>query len=336
MKIIVDAMGGDNAPIEIIKGCIEAIKEKEGFDLLLVGDSKIINNYLKENKFISSRIIIKHTTEIISNEDSPTKAIRGKKDSSMVVGYNLLKAKEGEVFVSAGNTGALLTGALMILGRIKGVDRPALAPVIPTEKGGTLLVDAGANTVCKPINFIQFGIMGSIYMKDVFEIENPRVGLINVGSEEKKGNELIKNAYSGLSSSNINFIGNVEGQQLLAGAVNVAVCDGFVGNILLKFLEGAGPFFFNGMKVVFTKNLLSKLAALIVKKSLKNFKKRLDPSEFGGAPFLGVNGKVLKSHGSANAKAIKNAILKAVIFAKSSIIEQLEVEFKNTEVEEIE
>jgi len=336
LRIIVDAMGGDNAPQEIVNGCILAIKEREDIEILLVGDSNKIKTILKERNFDSQRLIIKHAGEVISNEDSPTKAIKGKKDSSMVVGFNALKSGEGQVFVSAGNTGALLTGALLILGRIKGVDRPALAPLIPTQKGGMLIIDGGANTICKPVNFLQFGIMGSIYMRDVFEVDNPKVGLINVGSEKTKGNDLLKNAHKVLSNSNINFVGNTEGQQLLEGSINVAVCDGFVGNVILKFLEGASPFFFKEMKLVFTRNIFSKIAAIVLKKGLKNFKNKLDPSEYGAAPFLGVNGKVLKSHGRADSKAIKNAVLKAYNFAKSSINEQLEEKFKNMEVEEIE
>lgn len=336
MRILVDAMGGDNAPDEIVRGCIDAVNESGGYDVLLIGDNKKINRIIKEKKFNNSRLKIVHAQEIITNEDLPTKAIRNKKDSSMVVGFNLLKEKKGDVFLSAGNSGALLAGALFILGRLEGVDRPALAPVLPTKNGGALLIDAGANTICKPINYMQFGIMGSIYMKETFNIENPKVGLLNVGSEEKKGNEVIKQAYLLLSSSNINFIGNIEGRQLPAGEVNVAVCDGFVGNVLLKFLEGTGSFIFSALNEVYSKNIISKLAALAVKKELRKFKKRLDYEEYGGAPLLGVNGKVIKGHGSSNAKTIKNAVIKAYNYAKSSVLEQIKQEFKNMEVEYIE
>jgi len=329
-------MGGDNAPREIVLGCMDAINEIDGFDVLLIGDSNIIESIKNEKKFVNPRLKIQNTTEIILNEDMPTKAVRSKKDSSMVVGFNLLKQGKGDVFLSAGNTGALLAGGLFILGRIDGVDRPALAPVIPTSAGGTLLIDGGANTVCKPINLLQFGIMGSIYMKDVFGIEKPKVGIINVGSEEKKGNELIKQSYSMLASSNINFVGNLEGNQIVEGKVHVAVCDGFTGNVVLKAIEGVGKILVNDLKSIFIKNFFTKLSYLIIKKQFKNFSKKMDSSEYGGVPLLGVNGRVMKAHGSSKAKSIKNAIKKAYIYAQSSLIEQLKDEFKNVEVEDIE
>jgi len=211
MRILVDAMGGDNAPEEAVKGCIDAINEMEGFDIILIGDENRINDILKDANFSSDRLHIKNAQEVITMEDTPTKAIRTKKDSSMVVGLNMLKEKFGDVFLSAGNTGAIMAGALFILGRITGVDRPAIATIIPTKKNGVLLIDSGANALCKPVNYIQFAIMGTIYMRDVLGISNPKVGLINVGSEDKKGNDTIKQAYDLLSRSNINFIGNIEG-----------------------------------------------------------------------------------------------------------------------------
>lgn len=337
MLILVDAMGGDNAPEAIVNGCIDAIIEENGFSILLIGDSERIKKIIDDRKFSSPRLEIKHTTEVITGEDSPTKAIRSKKDSSMVVGFNLLKENKGDVFVSAGNSGALMAGALFIIGRIKGVDRPSLPAIIPTKTGKALLIDAGLNTVCKPINFLQFGIMGSIYMRELFGIKKPKVGLINVGSEETKGNDNIKQAFSLLSSSNINFIGNAEGKDIPIGNVDVAVCDGFVGNVVLKFLEGCGSFFVSALKGIFKKNTLSKLSALIVKKQLKEFMVQLDPDENGGAPILGVNGLVIKSHGSSNAKTIKNVIIKrAYSLAKTNILEQIREEFKNMEVEEVE
>lgn len=332
MLIVVDAMGGDNAPNEIVKGCIDAVNEQEGFNVLLLGDSEKIERILSENKFDSKRVSIKNTTEVITNDDIPTKAIKTKKDSSMVVGFNTLKQNCGDVFISCGNTGALLTGATLILGRIPGIDRPALAPVIPTKKGGALLIDAGFNTVCRPINYLQFGVMGSIYMKEMFNIEKPRVGLINVGSEEIKGNETIRQAYALLSNSNINFVGNVEGRDLPNGDVDVAVCDGFVGNVLLKFLEGVGAFIHEGLKEVYYKNFISKFSALLVRNELKKFKKKLDYEEYGGAPVLGINGTVIKCHGNSNAKSFKKSILKAYSFAKSTIMEQIKHEICHMEV----
>lgn len=335
MNIIVDAMGGDNAPNDIVKGCIRAIDEVEGFNVLLIGNTKKIDSILKENNYNTSRIDIIHANEVITNEDIPTKAIKQKKDSSMVLGMNLLNDDKGDVFISAGNTGALMTGATLILGRIEGIDRPALAPVIPTKKGGALLIDAGFNTVCKPVNYLQFGIIGSIYMSEIFNIKNPTVGLINVGTEEKKGNETIKQAYNLLSDSNLNFIGNIEGREILEGEVNVAVCDGFVGNVLLKFLEGVGSFIYDGLRDVYSKNIFSKVAYLMVKGELKKFKKRLDYEEYGGVPVLGINKTVFKCHGSSNIKSIKNTVIQAYNFAKSSIMDQIKKEICCMEVKNV-
>jgi glycerol-3-phosphate acyltransferase PlsX len=251
----------------------------------------------------------------------------------MVVAYNMLKNKSGDAMISAGNTGAMMAGALFILGRIDGVDRPALAPILPTQKGGAMLIDAGLNTVCKPINYLQFAKIGSIYMKEAFNIENPRVGLLNVGTEQRKGNETIKQAHAMLISSNINFIGNIEGSDLPKGKVDVAVCDGFVGNVLLKFLEGVGPFIFTNLNEVYSKNIISKLSYLTVKDKLRKFKKKLDPVEYGGTPILGVDGLVFKGHGNSKSKAMKNAIVKAYKFAKTTVMDQIREEFKNLEVE---
>lgn len=337
MLILVDAMGGDNAPEAIVNGCMDAISEQDGFDILLIGDSEKIKKIINESGFKNKRLSVRHTQEVITGEDSPTRAIRSKKDSSMVVGFNLLKEKQGDVFVSAGNTGALMTGALLLLGRIKGIDRPALPAVLPTKKGKVLLIDAGMNAVCKPVNYMQFGVMGSIYMKELFNIEKPKVGLLNVGSEETKGNDLIKQAYTLLSQSDINFTGNIEGKDVMLGNTDVAVCDGFIGNIALKLLEGTALFFFGELRAIFTKNILTKLSYLGIKKPLKEFAKAMDDSENGGAPILGVNGLVIKSHGSSNAKTIKNVIIKrAFTLAKTSVLEQIRGKFKNMEVEEVE
>lgn len=336
MLVLVDAMGGDKAPDEIVKGCIDAINESEGYDVLLIGDVNKINRVLENKKFDARRIQLHHTDEVILNDDPPTKAIKSKKNSSMVVGLNMLKEKYGDVFLSAGNTGALLAGAMLTLGRVKGVQRPALAPIIPSGSGGTMLIDAGLNTNCKPENLLQFGIIGSLYMRDVFGIENPRVGLINIGQENRKGNEIIKQAYEKLSASNINFIGNVEGRDIPLGAVDVAVCDGFVGNVLLKFLEGVGYYISKGLKELYFKNVKSKFSALLIKKDLKKFFNSMDYEEYGGTPVLGVDGAVFKCHGSSNAKSIKNTIVTACNFSRSSVIEQIRREFSTAEVDSIE
>ena len=336
MRILIDAMGGDNAPDEIVNGSIDAIKSQEGFDAALIGDIEKINAILAERKFASPRLQVVHAQEIITNEDLPTKAIKSKKNSSMVVGFKMLKEKQGDVFVSAGNSGALLTGALLILGRLKGVDRPALGAVIPTKKGKCLIIDSGLNSVCKPLNYIQFGIFGTEYMKGLFKKENPTVGLVNMGTEAKKGTEVLKQAYSMLSDSKLNFIGNIEGKDVMLGHVDVAVCDGYVGNVMLKFLEGAGSFFGAFLKGMFRRTIFSKLSMLFVAKDMLAFKKMLDPSEEGGAPILGVNGLVIKSHGNSDSKTIKNVIIKSYNLANSSAFKQIENSISSMEVKDVE
>ncbi|HEY9058990.1 MAG TPA: phosphate acyltransferase PlsX [Pseudobacteroides sp.] len=336
MLIMVDAMGGDNAPYEIVKGCMDAINENDDFDILLIGDKSKINSILKENDFNNKRLDVFHTTEAITNEDSPVKAIKRKKDSSIVVGLEMIKDKKADVFLSAGNTGALMAGSKIILGMLEGVDRPALMSFLPTSKGLSVIVDAGANTMCKPVNLLQFGVMGSLYISEVFDVKNPKVGIVNVGAEENKGNDLVKSSYSMLKQANINFIGNIEGRQVLDGDADVIVCDGFVGNVLIKTLEGAAGYLFGSLKGIFNKNVITKLSGALVKKELKKFKKHMDYTEYGGVPLLGVNGKVIKAHGSSNAKAIKNAVIRAKSYVKSNVLEQIREDFKNMEVEDIE
>jgi len=335
LRILVDAMGGDKAPKEIVDGCIDAVTQFNGFDVLLIGDSKQIYKIIEKRRFKSDRIQIIHTKEVITNDDIPSRAIKKKKNSSIVVGFDMLKKQQGDVFLSAGSTGALLSGALLILGRIKGVDRPALGAIIPTQKGKALLIDAGLNSSCKPINYLQFGILGDIYMKNLYNMKSPSVGLLNVGSEPKKGTEIIKQAYTVLSKSELNFVGNIEGKDLPEGKVNIAVCDGFVGNILLKFLEGTGSYIFSALKGIYKRNIFSKLSALIVSRDMREFKDQLDTDENGGAPVLGVNGIVIKSHGSSNAKTIKFAIKRAHDFVKSSIMSEIKQRFDEMGVENI-
>ncbi len=332
MRILVDAMGGDNAPEAIVKGSIDALKMQEGFDITLIGDSDQIDKILKSRNFDSPRLEVIHAKEVITNDDTPTHAIKSKKNSSMVVGFNMLKEKNGDVFLSAGNTGALLTGALLILGRLKGVDRPAMGVMIPSKKGKCLLIDAGLNSTCKPINFVQFGIFGSLYTKYLYKMDNPKVGLVNMGTEAKKGTEVIKQAYSLMKSSSLNFIGNIEGKDIPLGNVDVAVCDGYVGNVLLKFFEGTGSFFVGFLKGMFKRTIFSKISTLFVMKDMMAFKKMVDPSEDPGSPILGVNGLVMKSHGDSNEKTIKNVILKAYTLANSSVFEQIKSSVENMEV----
>lgn len=333
INIIVDAMGGDNAPDAVIDGCIEALDRQDGFKITLVGMQEIIEEKLGKRDYNRDRIKIVNAAEVITGSDTPTKAIRSKKDSSMVVGLKLLKEKKGDAFLSAGNTGALMAGALLIVGRMKGIDRPTMPALVPTKKDMCLIIDAGMNTVCRPVNYVQFGIMGSIYMKLLFNLENPKVGLLNVGSEDAKGNDTLKQAFGSLSSSAVNFAGNIEGNDIPGGDVDVAVCDGYVGNVALKLYEGAGDLFLRELKKIFTKNLLTKICYLLIKPFFKDFKNKFDADELSGAPVLGINGLVIKSHGSSKAKTIRTAILKRTIpLIKYGIVEEINQQFKNMEV----
>lgn len=337
LEIIVDAMGGDNAPEQIVKGCMDAVNAEKGFNLVIVGDEERIRAEIGKSKSVDwGRIRIIHASQTISNTDAPIKSLKEKKDSSLVVGLNLLKEGKGDAFLSAGNTGALMAGALLIVGRIKGVDRPALAPVIPTLKGKTLLIDAGSNTDCRPVNFKQFGVMGSLYMKEMFGIESPTVGLVNVGVENTKGNTTIREAHRLLSEANINFAGNIEGREIIEGKVDVVVCDGFVGNVILKTMEGTANGLFTLLKRELTKNFFRTACAMLLKKGLKSIKEKNDYREYGGAPFLGIDGVVIKCHGSSNAQAVKVAIAQAKEFVNNNIIQQLRTDFIDMEVSDIE
>lgn len=325
MRIAVDAMGGDIGIKATVNGSLKAVEEY-GVEVILVGKKELIESEIHN---YNNKIYIENADDVITNEDKPVRAIRRKKDSSMVVGLNLVKSKEADAFISAGNTGALLSGGLFKVGRIKGIERPALAPVYPTQEGISLLLDAGANVDCKPKYLQQFAIMGSIYAEKVLNIKNPKVGLVNIGIEEGKGNELVKTTYELLKKSNINFYGNVEARDIPKGYVDILVCDGFVGNTILKLTEGLAKSIFSTLKQEFTRTTVTKLGALILKPGLRNFKNKLDYTEYGGAPLLGVKGGVIKAHGSSNAKAIKNAIRQAKVFVENNVIEQIEQDINN-------
>lgn len=332
MKIIVDAMGGDYAPEEIIKGCIEAVNSKHGFDIELIGIEEEIRKILKGKADLNDRISVTHASQVITNKDKPTEAIKHKKDSSMVVGLKKIKESKGQVFISAGSTGALLAGTLLIAGRIPGIQRPALAPIVPSLSGGTMIIDAGMNTNCKPVNYIQFAVMGSIYMQQMFNISNPRVGLVNVGVEEEKGNEVLKETLSLLKQCDINFVGNIEGRDIAEGVVDVAVCDGFTGNAMLKMMEGTGKYFFHHIKRIYNSDLFSKISAWLVKAHLKKLKESVDPEIAGGTPILGVNGLIYKCHGNSRSKAIRNTILNACNLTKSIFIDKIQEKYSMMEV----
>jgi phosphate acyltransferase len=324
MRIIIDGMGGDNAPLEIIKGCVEASKIIN-HEIFILGDKEEIENHLKAIKYDAEKIKVIHTSEVIHNDDAPVKAVRTKLDSSMVRGINLVKEGFGDVFISAGNTGAIMAGGLFILGRIQGIDRPAIAATYPIlGKGVSLLVDTGANSECKPNNLLEFATMGSIYMEKVLGVENPTVGLVNIGEEETKGSTLVKGAYELLKKSSVNFIGNVEAREIPKGAADVIVCDGFVGNVIIKLSEGLAWTILKLIKAKFTSNTISKVGALLLKGQLDSLKKEFDYSEYGGAPILGVKGPIIKIHGSSNANAVKNAIIKGIPYVENKVVQKIQ------------
>lgn len=308
MKIAVDIFGGDNSPSALIDGCVDAAKLYDDVEFIFTGDERIITDYMSEKGYGSLRISIIDAPETITCGEQPTVAIKRKKNSSLVKALELVASKEADAFVSAGSTGAVLAGATLIVRRIKGVKRPALAPVMPTVKGPVLLIDCGANVDCKPNYLQQFAVMGSAYMKKVCGIDAPRVGLINNGAEAEKGNELTKSAYKLLENTDINFVGNCEARYTMTGDYDVLVCDGFVGNAVLKCTEGVARSVMSIMKQELMASPITKLGALISKSGFKRVKKRMDYTEYGGAPLLGINGCIIKAHGSSNAKAITSAI----------------------------
>lgn len=343
MRIILDAMGGDNAPDANIRGAINAI-DKVKAEVILVGKEEVIRNkvkefYGKEIEEISDRLKIKNATETIEMEDTPTIAIKHKKDSSMVVGFKMLKENEGDVFISAGNSGALLTGATLLVGRIKGIDRPALAGILPAYKSQLLLIDAGSNTNCKPINLLQFAQMSSIYLRNTYGIEHPAIGLLNIGTEETKGNELVRESYHLLKEKseelNINFVGNVEGRDAFSGKIDAIVADGFTGNVFLKTTEGLGKFVKKSLTESLTKNWLAKILSIPALPAIKRFSKTMDYKSYGGALFLGVKKPVVKAHGSSDALLFEYTIIQAEKFVKNRAVDQMIEEFeKNLKTEE--
>ena len=335
MRIILDAMGGDNAPDANIKGAVNAINKVKA-EVILVGKEDVIRSkvkefYGKEIEEISDRLKIRNATETIEMEDTPTIAIKRKKDSSMVVGFKMLKEEEGDVFISAGNSGALLTGATLIVGRIKGIDRPALAGILPAYKSRLVLIDSGSNTNCKPINLLQFAQMSSIYIRNTFGVESPRIGLLNIGTEETKGNELTKESYKLLKEKSeelgINFVGNVEGRDAFSGEIDAIVTDGFTGNVFLKTTEGLGKFVKRSLKESFTKNLLSKILSIPSLPAINRFSKVMDYKSYGGALFLGVKKPVVKAHGSSDELLFEYTIIQAEKFVENKAVDRMIEEF---------
>ena len=323
MRIIVDAFGGDHAPLEVLKGCALA-KEEYGVEITLCGDEEKIRACAKDNGIALDGMDILHAPAVIPVEADPTTLLKEYADSSMAMGMKALKNGEGDAFVSAGSTGALVVGASLIVKRLKGVRRVGLATVIPNANKFYLLMDAGANAECRPEMLAQFGVMGSVYMERLKGVKNPRVGLINIGTEETKGLELQLESYKLLQKAPVNFIGNVEARGLALGECDVAVCDGFVGNVALKLTEGLAKYFSNELKGMFMANLKTKIAALLMKDKIAAFKKSMDYKEHGGAPLLGASLPVIKAHGSSDAKAFKNAIRQAKEYVDNKVIEEMQ------------
>ncbi|MCQ2548043.1 MAG: phosphate acyltransferase PlsX [Clostridia bacterium] len=331
MKFIIDANGGDNSPSEIVKGALEALKTVD-CEICLIGIEEDINKELEKYSYNAEKVSVVNCTESITCEEAPARAVRRKKDSSIVKGITMVKEEEGDVFISAGSSGAVLVGATLILGRIKGISRPALASVYPIlGSEPSLLVDAGANADCRVENLVDFAIMGSVYMEKVLGRINPRVGLVNNGAEEEKGSELTKKAYQALKETPLNFIGNVESREVPDGVCDVIVTDGFTGNALLKLTEGLAKHIMKLLVDKFTADARSKIGALALKPKLYEVKDEFDYSEYGGAPILGVKGGVIKIHGSSDANAVKNAIIKAVPFVEKKVVRTIEKAIENIE-----
>lgn len=331
MRIIVDAMGGDFAPAEIVYGVVKAIKEYN-YDIVLVGDQRLIDQELSKYPDVKKdKIFIVHTEEVVTMEDSPSQILRSKKNSSLHIGLKMLKNGEGSGFFSAGNTGAIMAISKLCLKTIEGVDRPAIGAVMPSLKGHTVMIDAGANVDCKPIHFLQFAIMGTAYAKIILGVENPTVKLLSIGEEDVKGNEITKSVFKVLQNfREINFKGNIEGKEIFKGVCDVIVCDGFAGNIALKASESAWMYISTLLREELTRNVVSKLGAFLVKGAFKRVKKRVDYAEYGGAPLLGVNGAVIIGHGSSNSIAVKNGIRVAGELAEQKITSLIEQGIKDS------
>ena len=320
IKVAVDAMGGDHAPAAIVKGAVDALQERDNLFVYLAGKEDAIRQELSKYSYPEERIQIVPASQVIETGEPPVNAIRGKKDSSLVVALGLVRKGEADAFVSAGSTGAVLVGGQVMVGKLKGVERAPLAPLIPTLKGSSLLIDCGANVDARSSHLVQFARMGSIYMENVMHIKNPRVALVNIGAEEEKGNALAKETYPLLKEcKNINFIGSVEAREIVKGGADILVCEAFVGNVILKLYEGVGSTLLKVIKGGLMTSIRSKLGALLVKPALKETMKKFDASEYGGAPLLGLNGLVVKTHGSSKAKEVTTTILQCATFKEADI-----------------
>ena len=320
VRVVVDAMGGDNAPGEIVKGAVEAVQAENDIKVFLVGRQDAVNAELAKYTYDKEKIEVVHAEEVIEMAEPPVNAIRKKKQSSLVIGMNMIKHQEADAIVTAGSTGATLVGGQVLVGRIKGIERPPLAPLVPTEKGVSLLIDCGANVDARPSHLVQFAQIGSIYMENIVGIKNPRVAILNIGAEEEKGNQLVKETFPLLKECpGINFIGSIEAREIPHGGADVIVCEAFAGNIVLKLYEGVAATLLSKVKEGLMSSLRSKIGALLIKPALKQTLKSFDASQYGGAPLLGLNGLVIKTHGSAKAIDVKNSILQCVTFKQQDI-----------------
>ena len=320
VRVAVDAMGGDNAPGEIVKGAVEAVQAEKDIKVFLVGRQDAVNAELAKYTYDKEKIEVVHAEEVIEMAEPPVNAIRKKKQSSLVIGMNMIKHQEADAIVTAGSTGATLVGGQVLVGRIKGIERPPLAPLVPTEKGVSLLIDCGANVDARPSHLVQFAQIGSSYMENIVGIKNPRVAILNIGAEEEKGNQLVKETFPLLKECpGINFIGSIEAREIPHGGADVIVCEAFAGNIVLKLYEGVAATLLSKVKEGLMSSLRSKIGALLIKPALKQTLKSFDASQYGGAPLLGLNGLVVKTHGSAKAIDVKNSILQCVTFKQQDI-----------------
>ena len=324
INVVLDAMGGDNAPDEIIKGAVEAVGERKDIMVTLVGPEELLREKLTSYTYDAGRIEIVNATEVIEMAEPPVAAIRTKKNSTIVVGMKLVKEGKADAFVSCGSTGAVLVGGQLLIGKAKGVKRTPLAPLIPTEKGMSLLIDCGANVDARPDHLVQFAKMGSIYMEHVLGIKNPTVGIVNIGAEEEKGNALVKETFPLLKEcKDSNFIGSVESREIPHGQADVVVCEAFVGNVILKLYEGLGSVLMHKIKEGLMSSTRGKIGGVLIKPALKETMKSFDASEYGGAPMLGLKGLVVKSHGSSDANEVKNSIIQCVTFTEQGIIKKI-------------
>ena len=335
VKVALDAMGGDNAPVAIVQGAIDAIKVSEDIKVYLVGKEALVREELAKYNYNAEQVEVVDATEVIEMAEPPVMAIRKKKDSSIVKALHLVKDGTCDAFVSAGSSGAVLVGGQLIVGRIKGVERPPMAPLIPTETGASLLIDCGANVDARPSHLVQFAKMGSVYMENVMGIKNPKVAIVNIGAEEEKGNALVKETFPLLKNTpEINFIGSIEARDIPKGYADVIVCEAFVGNVILKLYEGVGGTLIKKVKEGMMTSLRSKIGALLVKPALKTCLKAFDLEEYGGAPLLGLKGLVVKTHGSSKAVEIKNTILQCKTFKEQNINEKIKnIIVKNEDAE---